>query len=104
MDATLATILGIVGAFMTLLSVSIAVFTFYFNRKKETSEDSEFRGSLKSDIQHIKTGVDDLKRDNQNMREDIRDLDHRVTLVEASAKSAHHRLDTQERRKEPQNG
>ena len=104
MDATVATILGIVGAFMTLLSVSIAVFTFYFNRKKETSEDSEFRGVLKSDIQHIKNGVDELKSDNRTIREDIHELDRRVTLVEASAKSAHHRLDDQERRKEELHG
>lgn len=104
MDATVATILGIVGAFMTLLSITIAVFTFYFNRKKDTSEDGEFKGSLKSDINYIKNGVDELKNDNRSIKEDIRSLDHRVTLVEASAKSAHHRLDTQERRKELSDG
>lgn len=102
MDSTVATVLGVVGGFMTLLSVAIAFFTFYFNRKKETGADGEFKGSLKTDIDYIKRGVDDLRKDNTDIKDDIKDLDHRVTLVESSVKSAHHRLD--DMRKEPHNG
>ena len=92
--------LTIIGSVMTLLSVLIAVFTFYFNRKKDTSTDSEWRGELKSDIRHIKDGVDELKKDNTEIKEDMQDLRDRVTLVEASAKSAHKRIDTMEKQQE----
>lgn len=85
---------------MTLLSVIIAIFTFYFNRKKETSTDSEWRGELKSDIRHIKEGVDDLKEDNKDIKDDIKDLDSRITIVEQSTKAAHHRLDEMQRERE----
>lgn len=95
--------LTIIGSVMTLLSVLIAVFTFYFNRKKETSNDSEWKGELKSDIRHIKDGVDDLKKDNKDIRDDIKSLDNRITIVEQSAKAAHHRLDTLEHQREVQN-
>ena len=86
--------LTIVGSVMTLLSVIIAIFTFYFNRKKETNNDGEWRGSLNADIQHIKNGVDELKTDNEEIKGSVADLRERVALVEASAKSAHHRIDS----------
>lgn len=93
MDATVATILGILGAFMTLVSITIAVFTFYFNRKKETSDDGEFKGSLKTDIEYIKKGVDELKEDNRDIKSEVGDLRERVSSVESLANAAHKRLD-----------
>lgn len=96
MNEVVATVLGIIGALMTVISIMVAVFTFYFNRKKESTTDGEFRGKMESDIKYIKDGVDDLKNDYRDVKDDIRDLDHRVTLVESSVKSAHHRLDDRE--------
>ncbi len=104
MNETVATVLGVIGAVMTVLSVTVAIFTFYFGRKKESTEEGAFKGVIQQDIKYIKEGVDELKHDNKSIKEDIRSLDHRVTLVEASAKSAHHRLDDQERRKEARHG
>ena len=37
MDGTVATVLGIIGALMTVISILVAVFTFYFNRKKDAN-------------------------------------------------------------------
>ena len=89
-------VLGIIGALMTLISVTIAIFTFYFNRKKETGSDGEWKGELRSDLKHIKDGVDELKTDNEEIKGSVADLRERVALVEASAKSAHHRIDSLE--------
>lgn len=47
MDATVATVLGIIGALMTVISILVAVFTFYFNRKKDANSDGEFRGKMR---------------------------------------------------------
>ena len=99
MDGTVATVLGIIGALMTVISIAVAVFTFYFNRKKESLTDGEFKGKMETDIEYIKDGIDDLKDDYRDVKSDIRDLDHRVTLVESSVKSAHHRLDEKEAKK-----
>lgn len=93
-------VIAAIGLFLTVLSVTIAIFTFYFKRKEETSSDSEWRGELKSDIRHIKNGVDELKRDNAETKEEMQDLRERVTLVEASAKSAHKRIDAIENQRE----
>ena len=99
MDATVATVLGIIGALMTVISILVAVFTFYFNRKKDSLSDGEFKGQMETDIKYIKDGIDDMKDDFRDVKDDIHDLDHRVTLVEASVKSAHHRLDAKEESK-----
>ena len=99
MDATVATVLGIIGALMTVISILVAVFTFYFNRKKDSLSDGEFKGQMETDIKYIKDGIDDMKDDFRDVKDDIHDLDHRVTLVEASVKSAHHRLDAKEGKK-----
>lgn len=99
MDGTVATVLGIIGALMTVISIGVAVMTFYFNRKKDSLGDGEFKGKMETDIKYIKDGIDDLKDDYKDIKDDIRDLDHRVTLVESSVKSAHHRLDEKEEKR-----
>lgn len=93
MNEIVAVVLGIVGAILTVISVTIGILTFYYGRKRQSTDDGEFRGSLKTDIDYIKKGVDELRDDNRDMREDYSKLEHRVTLVEASAKSAHKRID-----------
>ena len=97
MENTLSVLLAVTGAFMTLISVTIAIFTFYFNRKKESSDDGAYKGSLKTDIEYIKKGVDELKADNKDIKDDVDELKERIVRVEDSTKSAHHRLDTIDR-------
>lgn len=92
--------LTIIGSVMTLLSVTIAIFTFYFNRKRETNSDGEWKGELKADLTHIKDGVDELKRDNKSIKDDVQILRERIVLVDAKADSAHDRLDRIERARE----
>jgi membrane protein implicated in regulation of membrane protease activity len=46
-----------------------------------------------SDIGYIKAGVDDMKREQKESNERHYALVERVTKVEESTKSAHHRID-----------
>lgn len=92
-ENVLSILLAIIGAFMTLISVTVAIFTFYFNRKKETSDDSSFKGSMKTDLEYIKKGVDELKSDNKDIKDDVSELKERIVRVEDSTKSAHKRID-----------
>lgn len=97
MENTVSIILAVMGAFMTLISVTVAIFTFYFNRKKESGDDGAFKGSLKTDIEYIKKGVDELKADNKDIKDEVDDLKERIVRVEDSTKSAHKRLDAIDR-------
>ena len=55
-------------------------------------------------INEVKTDVsnkwNEIKSDMRNMRNDIQDLRDRLIIVEQSTKSAHHRLDGLEGKKE----
>lgn len=93
-------VLAIVGSFMTLISIAIAFLTFYFNRKKDSGADGEWRGELRADLQHIKSGVDDLRKDNDQIKEDVKILRERTAVNERDIKSAHRRIDSLERREE----
>ena len=44
-------------------------------------------------LENINNGVNEIKSDMRNMRNDIQDLRDRLIIVEQSTKSAHHRLD-----------
>ena len=51
-------------------------------------------------LENIGNGVNEIKSDMRNMRNDIQDLRDRLIIVEQSTKSAHHRLDGLEGKKE----
>lgn len=88
-----STAIAIVGSILTIFSVGIAFLTFWINRKKDSSSDGEWRGELKSDIRHIRDGIDDLKADTKNIKDDVNELRERVSQVETSAEAAHKRID-----------
>lgn len=57
--------------------------------RKEASEMT----TLIVKLENINNGVNEIKSDMRNMRNDIQDLRDRLIIVEQSTKSAHHRLD-----------
>jgi len=61
------------------------------------THDAAIDTALKSDVDYIKRGVDDIKVDMRVQVAKIEDIDRRVTRVEESAKSAHKRIDTLEK-------
>lgn len=91
--------LTIIGSVMTFLSVTVAIFTFLFNRKKENNDDGEFRGSMKSDIRHIKEGVDELKANTAQINTKVSSLEIEIHDVRKSVEAAHERIDGIEARK-----
>lgn len=59
------------------------------DNRKEASEMT----TLIVKLENINNGVNEIKSDMRNMRNDIQDLRDRLIIVEQSTKSAHHRLD-----------
>jgi hypothetical protein len=61
--------------------------------RQDTTQEVRENTTIKSDVEYIKRGVDDMRLEmrSQGQRFDV--LAERVTRVEESAKQAHHRLD-----------
>lgn len=61
--------------------------------KKEVKEETAVGVQLRSDVEYIKRGVDDIRADVRAQGQRVDDLCDRVARVEESTKSAHKRID-----------
>ena len=89
----IALVIASISAIAAITTVVIALIKLTRAKSKTDNEQGQSSGTLISDVGYIKAGVDDLKRDNREMRKDFSDLTERVTRVEESAKQAHKRID-----------
>ena len=83
------TVLGIGG---TVCAIVFGYIAFRRNNKNDDTAEGK-DGVLLTEIGYIKSGVDDIKRKQE--KEDDRHLKvvERLSVVESSAKQAHHRID-----------
>ncbi|MCC8022977.1 MAG: hypothetical protein LIO46_04255 [Clostridiales bacterium] len=86
------TIGAISAAGALLLAFVTALLGYHQGRKKEHTQDGEYKGVLASDIGYIKSGVDDMKREQKETNRAIATLNERLTRVEESTKQAHKRI------------
>jgi hypothetical protein len=61
--------------------------------RQDIQADASNDAALKIDVEYIKRGVDDVRVEQRIQGQRFDQLSERVTRVEESAKSAHHRLD-----------
>ena len=80
---------GAIGWIIAAAGVLFALLTWLRTRRQDIRQD----GGMRIDLEYIKRGVDDIRVDQQRMREDMGRMAERVTRVEESCKSMHHRLD-----------
>lgn len=99
---TLPIVISIIGMIFTGISVSAMI---YFNSKnsKHTDEkeirqriEEQTRVNLKLD--EINRNTTDIKYDVSAVKKDVQKHAEKIVEIEASAKQAHHRLDSIERR------
>lgn len=93
--------LSLLISFLSLCVAGVVMITTVFRNKatddkKEASETT----TLIVKLENINNGVNEIKSDMRNMRDDIQDLRDRLIIVEQSTKSAHHRLNTIEGKEE----
>ena len=62
------------------------------NIKSETKEEASESSEIKTSLAYISKGVDDIRIDIKANERRVSELSERVTRVEESTKSAHHRL------------
>ncbi|MDQ0114344.1 hypothetical protein [Paenibacillus harenae] len=65
--------------------------------KQNTRSDAGNNATMKTDVDYIKRGVDEMRLEMRDQGRRFDALSERVTRVEESAKQAHHRLDRVEK-------
>ena len=92
------------GIIFTAIALMISILTTINTRKRNAALDAKAATleakteagedtGLKMDVKYIMRGVDDIRLDQQRMRESMGQMSERITRVEESAKSFHKRLD-----------
>lgn len=77
-----------------------ALATFFVGRFSAARSSGKDDGVLLTDMGYIKSGVDDIRREQREQAKTNIEVLTRLVAVEAAARQAHQRLDTLEERKE----
>jgi hypothetical protein len=77
----------------TLGGFLLAYFTFSRNKAKDEKSEGQVTGQVLTELGYIKGGIDDIKAEQREQRKINTEFYSRLSAVEASTKSAHHRID-----------
>lgn len=83
----------IVGLVCTVLGAVISYATFYHNKGKDDRSNGQQLGTVLTELGYIKSNTDEIKTEQREQRKTNTEVEGRLAAVEASAKSAHHRID-----------
>lgn len=70
-----------------VLTLILAVATFFIGRLTNTKSEGEKSGSVASDLGYIKAGVDDLKKELRELRDGLANLNSRMAVAEQEIKT-----------------
>lgn len=79
----------IISAAMLAVSLTALLRT----ARRDSAAEAADRAKMAADLSYIRTSVDDIRTESRITRSDVKSLESRVTKLEASAASAHRRLD-----------
>ncbi len=89
-----------IGLVFTILGGIIGYATYLMNSRKnvkqETKEDVAMSTKLDTKLDMISKNIDEIRLDNKDFNKTIHQLGERLSAVESSTKSAHHRIDNLE--------
>ena len=91
------TIYVLIGAAGTICSIVFGYVGYQRGAKKEIRDDTEIEVTLKTDMEYLKRGVDDIRFEQRSQGQRIDAIVERVTRVEESSKQAHKRIDRVEK-------
>lgn len=83
----------IVGLVCTVLGAVISYATFSRGKGKDDRSDGQQIGTVLTELGYIKSNTDEIKTEQREQRKTNTEVEGRLAAVEASAKSAHHRID-----------
>ena len=104
MNPTVATVLGIVGACFTLISITIAICTFVLNRKKDvqtsTRESVEQYNNINQSLLKVNMKLDQVCTTTSQIQTDIKTMQNKqlehteqIMKLETKVNRAHERID-----------
>lgn len=76
-----------------IISALALMFSVYQFVRHTEQEDTSQITTVIVKLENIAEGISEIKADIRNVKEDVQTLRERIVAVEASAKSAHKRLD-----------
>jgi peptidoglycan hydrolase CwlO-like protein len=76
-----------------IVSAIVGFSTIKSRNSSDTKQETTQLTTLIVKLENINDGVNEIKADMRNMKDDVRELRDRVIKVEESTKSAHRRLD-----------
>ncbi|WP_446897403.1 hypothetical protein ACSVC9_10295 [Clostridium sp. LBM24168] len=82
-----------IGLICTVIGAIVGIISAFNYMKKQTKEDASCNTRLETKLDYIGKDVSDIKLDFRSQATKISLIEERVTRVEESAKSAHHRID-----------
>ena len=82
-----------VAIFVPLIALLFTALGYRRNEKNDTSAAATERATLSADVRYIRSSIDEIKIENRAIQKDVSDLTKKVVEIEASAKSAHQRID-----------
>lgn len=77
----------------SLIGCIIGIFGYKRTQKKDIEEDTTRIVKMDVKLDTIGKNVDEIRLENKDFSKSINNLNERVTVVEQSVKSAHHRID-----------
>ena len=84
---------GIIGAIGGIAGVIFGLASMFRNKKSDDKSEGKEDGIILTELGYIKAGVDDMKRDTREFRNEMQELHDRVVRNEESCKQAHKRID-----------
>lgn len=83
----------IVAIAVPLIALGFTAMTFKRQETRDTSAEATERATLTADVRYIRSSIDEIKIENRSIKKDVSELTKKVVEIEASAKSAHTRID-----------
>lgn len=87
------TIISIIPAAGTIIGIILGIVGYSRLAKKDTYSSGSKTGTLQANIEYIKRRTDDVLLEQKDTNKSLNAIAERVTRVEESTKSAHHRID-----------
>lgn len=87
------TVYVLIGAAGTICSIFFGYVGYQRGLKTDVRSDAEIETTLRTDMEYLKRGVDDIRIEQRAQGQRMDALVERVTRVEESSKQAHKRID-----------
>ena len=82
-----------IGFAITVVLFALSVWSNFRTMKNDTKREGEERSTVLMKLEIIQSGINELKTDVKSVKEDIKELDRRLTVEEQSMKARWKQID-----------